>query len=297
MIFGPTAVGKTDTLSRLAGGGYEVIHADSIQVYRYLDIGTSKPPPDLLEVLPHHLIDIIEPDCQFSVGEFVRRADLLVSEIENRGNRPVMAGGTAFYLKSFIYGLPQTPAGNPEQRAALKQKLKTEGTAALREELRRVDPVSAERIAENDGYRLIRALEVYEATGRALSSFEKPTVPREDMLCTLIGLERDRQELYRRIDARVEQMFARGLPGEVGRLLGMGFSFSDPGLRGIGYREFEAYRQGCLTCSELKELIKRNTRRYAKRQITFFKSLPSVHWFHPDELQKIEAFIRGQPAV
>ena len=291
VIFGPTAVGKTDTLSRLAGGEYEVIHADSMQVYRHLDIGTSKPSPDLLAVLPHHLIDVVEPDYQFSVGEFVRRANLLVGEIENRGNRPVVAGGTAFYLKSFIYGLPQTPVGNPEQRAALEQKLKTEGSAALREELGQVDPVSAERIAENDGYRLVRALEVYEATGRALSSFEKPAAPREDMPCTLIGLERDRQELYRRIDSRVEQMFACGLSDEVGRLLGMGFGFSDPGLRGIGYREFEAYRQGCLTCSELKELIKRNTRRYAKRQITFFKSLPSVFWFHPDEFQKIEACI------
>jgi tRNA dimethylallyltransferase len=297
VLFGPTAVGKTELTSRLAESfpGLEIVSADALQVYRHLNVGTAKPPAELRRRIPHHLIDIVDPDVQFNAGRFVRLADELVERIRERGGLPVLCGGAAYYLRNFICGLAQAPASDPEIRRQLKEELAGRGLTALREELARVDPATHAAVAVRDAYRVLRALEVYRASGRPLSSFSNPDRPRADHAFLTLGLERERAELYRRIDARVERMFAEGLIDEVAGLLAKGYGPQDPGLRGIGYREFFLMQQGCWTLSDLREAIQRNTRRYAKRQITFFKSLPAVEWLpagRPEEVvRRVDRFL------
>jgi tRNA dimethylallyltransferase len=260
-----------------------------MQVYRHLDIGTAKPTPAERAVLPHHLIDIKDPHEQFHAGEFVTAAERLVAEITARGRLPIVAGGTAFYFRNFVFGLPGTPQGTASTRARLRERLETEGAAALFAELSRLDPETAARISENDTYRILRALEVYEVSGRPLSSFSVPTEPRGDMDITLVGLFRPREELTARIKKRVATMMQRGLPAEVEALCRAGYTARARGLRGIGYREFFACagEVGCafssLPADRLAAVaaeITKSTRRYAKRQMTFFRRLPGVRWVH-----------------
>jgi tRNA dimethylallyltransferase len=262
-----------------------------MQVYRHMDVGTAKPPAWLRRRLPHHLLDVVEPDCQFNAGEFVHRADALVTEILGRGGRPLLCGGSAYYLRSFINGLPDAPPADAGVRAALKAELARRGLAALREELRQVDPVSFRAIGAQDSYRVLRALEVYRVSGKPRSSFLNPGVPRSCYRFLLIGLQRPREELYRRIDTRVEEMLEGGLASEVRELLARGYGAGDPGLRGIGYKEFLDMRAGCLSMPEVAGLIKRNSRRYAKRQVTFFGSLPGVRWHSPEDVSTLRALI------
>jgi tRNA dimethylallyltransferase len=288
VVFGPTAVGKTELLLELfPGGEAEIVTADSMQVYRHLDVGTAKPTPDILRKLPHHLIGVVEPDQQFNAGEFVKRADALIREITGRGRLAVLSGGTAYYLRSFLFGLPDAPPGEAGVRKELKRELDERGLGPLLEELGRVDPVSKERIAPRDSYRVLRALEVYRCSGRPLSEFRNPAEPRREHRTLLIGLERPREELYRRIEARVEQMFAAGLIDEVRSLMAAGYGPQAPGMRGIGYQEFFLMQAGCLSWGSLRELVKRNSRRYAKRQLTFFRAIPQVSWFGPGDVESI----------
>jgi tRNA dimethylallyltransferase len=297
-LFGPTASGKTDILTRLFAGSAEVIVADSMQVYRYLDVGTAKPSEEERRAVPHHLIDIKNPDEQYHAGEFVTRAEQLIRQIQARGRLPIVSGGTAFYFQNLLFGLPGTPQGSDELRSALKRRLETEGAGALYRELERVDPETSRRISPNDTYRILRALEVYEASGRPLSSFQVPQTPRTDLDIRLVGLWREREELTRRIDARVEAMMDAGLPGEVARVCRMGYGPEDPGLRGIGYREFFSLAPDAACAfdelpsarlSAVSEEIKRSSKRYAKRQMTFFRRLPGVEWFHSDDRQALSA--------
>ncbi len=284
---GPTAVGKSDLLLDICNAEHEVISADSMQVYRHLDIGTAKPIRGVRNRIPHHLIDVADPACQFTVGEFVRRADALTAAIVNRKHVPIVSGGTAFYVKSFVCGLPCCPPGCPVERSRLKKACRERGSAYLYSELKRVDPTSAAKIHQNDEYRIIRALEVHATAKRNLSTFARPTEARECYAFLLIGLSRERRALYARIDRRVEQMFAEGLADEVRRLLNAGYREQDPGMRGIGYKEFFEMKRGCMSMEALKELIKRNSRRFAKRQLTAFRSLPGVRWFQADDAQGI----------
>jgi len=283
ILFGPTASGKTSILRKLVKGGLnaEVVSADSMQVYRGMDIGTAKPSVPEMEEIPHHLIDIRSPNEQFNAGDFVRLADAACLEITSNGRLPVVSGGTGFYLKNFILGLSDAPSSNPQIREMLKKELHEKGSAALMEELAACDPVSAKRIHINDEYRLLRALEVYRCCGRALSSFavyEKSS--RFNFI--IIGLSRPREELYRRINLRCEDMFAKGLACEVQRLYEAGYTPGDPGLRAIGYREFFIETEDGWRLSQdldgVKALIAQNSRRYAKRQITFFAGIPDVKW-------------------
>jgi len=293
VLFGPTASGKTDLLLRLFGRSQkaEVVSADSMQVYRGMDIGTAKPSPEERLRLPHHLIDIRNPDEQFTAGDFVRLAREAIDDIAKRGNIPIVAGGTGFYLKNFVLGLPEAPPSDQAIRDALKAELQEKGAAALMEELARFDPVSAGKIHLNDEYRLLRALEVQRLCGRPLSSFSMSTggsVPKYDF--RIIGLYRPREELYQRINGRCAAMFSRGLPEEVQKLYDAGYTPRDPGLRAIGYREFfveDPPASGAFRLSRdiagVQALVAMNCRRYAKRQITFFSSLPGARWVNPDE--------------
>jgi tRNA dimethylallyltransferase len=269
-----------------------------MQVYRGMDIGTAKPSPELRAEVPHHLIDICTPDEQFELGRFVREADRCCAEISARGRLPLLCGGTAFYFYHFIYGLPETPPADPRIRRELNERAEREGNIALFRELQQTDPAAAERIAPEDTKRVVRALEVYRMTGRPLSTFNRSGRQRAGYRFLPIGLYRPREELYRRINLRVEEMWREGLPGEVRRLLQEGYREEDPGMKGIGYREFFLFRRlGELTAGDLLELIQRDTRRYAKRQLTFFRRIGEAQWFHADEAtevrRQVQEFVRS----
>jgi tRNA dimethylallyltransferase len=268
-----------------------------MQVYRHMDVGTAKPSLQDRARLPHHLVDVADPTEQFNAGRFVKTAEKLVVDIAGRGKVPVVSGGTAFYITSLLFGLPESPPVDPAVRERLRAQASRGGTEGLYRMLLERDPDAEGRIQPRDRYRTLRALEVLESTGRSLFSFHWPRTPRKDFRTMVIGLERERQELYRRIDERVERMFDGGLVGEVKSLLAMGFQPSDPGMRGIGYHELLQMRSGCETLRQVRERIARSTRRYAKRQITFFRAVPGVSWVHPARAaelrEKIEAFIAG----
>jgi tRNA dimethylallyltransferase len=291
ILFGPTASGKTGILLELFGSAQqaEVISADSMQVYRGMDIGTAKPSVEERSRLPHHLIDIRDPDEQFNVGDFVRLADEACLKIAASGKLPVVSGGTGFYLKNFIMGLSEAPPSDKGIRAQLKQELREKGAAALMEALASADPVSGSRIHINDEYRLLRALEVLRLTGRPLSSYEVHAAQKRGRFrFIVIGLSRPREELYRRINLRCAAMFRQGLADEARRLYEAGYTPDDPGLRAIGYREFfveDADSPGGWRLSQdmagVEALVAQNSRRYAKRQITFFASIPDVIWIEP----------------
>ena len=291
VIFGPTAVGKSAAIGAVAGEQDELVSADALQVYRHLDIGTAKPTRAERERFRHHLIDIAEPDEQFDAGRFVRCADAALSDIAARGRRAIVAGGCAYYLRTLVCGLPESPRGDPDIRARLALRLHGEGKETLRRELQDADPESARRIHANDTYRIVRALEVLAATGRPLSSFRVPARPADPGRFRLVGLQRPREELVVRIDARVEAMRAAGFAEEVRTLLARGYDATCPGLRGIGYREIAA--AGGTGSTEVWEEVKRSTRRYAKRQMTFFRSLPGVTWIDADDRVALRSLIGG----
>jgi tRNA dimethylallyltransferase len=264
-----------------------------MQVYRGLDIGTAKPGPEERARLPHHLIDIRDPREQFNAGDFARLAGEALRDIARRGKLPVAAGGTGFYLKNLVLGLPGSPPSDPAIREGLREELRLRGAGALHEELARADPPSAQRIHPNDQYRLLRALEVFRSSGRPLSSFSSrgssPLSPgggERPFRFLSLGLSRDREDLYRRIDRRCAAMFRGGLPGEVRGLFEAGLDPRCPGMRAIGYREFFVEEPGerapRYRLSEdlpgVEALVARNSRRYAKRQITYFSSLPGLSW-------------------
>jgi tRNA dimethylallyltransferase len=294
LLFGPTASGKTAILEELLASGSfpcpaEVVSADSMQVYRGLDIGTAKPSPELRRRLPHHLIDIRDPREQFNAGEFVRLADGACTDIAGRGALPVVSGGAGFYLTNFVLGLPEAPPADPRMRQKLREERGRRGIGALAEELAACDPLSAGRIHIHDEYRLLRALEVFRLSGRPLSSYSRPEAPgtgkpapRSRYRFLLLGISRSRDELYRRINERCAEMMRRGLAGEVRGLAEAGYGPDDPGLRAIGYREFFIPSQGAWAVSRdlagVQALIAQNSRRYAKRQVTYFAALPGVKW-------------------
>jgi len=316
VLFGPTASGKTGILFELfnllnahetslqKAMQAEIISADSMQVYKGMDIGTAKPSAEERARLPHHLIDICDPSQQFNAGDFVRLADTACMQITQRGKLPVVSGGTGFYLKNFILGLSEAPPSNLEIRGQLQKELNVKGSKLLMDELTACDPVSAQRIHINDEYRLLRALEVYRSSGMPLSSYENSsTETRGNFSFITIGLSRPRAELYRRINLRCEEMFRLGLHEEVQALFKAGYTPEDPGLRAIGYREFfiepyvskETYEDNAPRWDISKDLrgvqalIAQNSRRYAKRQITFFAGIPDVKWIEIDGSEKIIA--------
>ncbi|MDR0553222.1 MAG: tRNA (adenosine(37)-N6)-dimethylallyltransferase MiaA [Treponema sp.] len=318
ILFGPTASGKTGLLLRLFEPGVsslcaaEVVSADSMQVYRGMDIGTAKPTIEERAALPHHLIDIHDPHEQFNVGDFVRRADAACVDIARRGRLAVVSGGAGFYLKNFILGLSEAPPSDGTIRLRLKQELRERGAAVLMEELALGDPVSAGRIHLNDEYRLLRALEVLRLCGRPLSSFQASGAGtdtdgsgRPGYRFLIIGLSRPREELYRRINLRCAAMFREGLPGEVRRLYEAGYTPLDPGLRAIGYREFFVEAAEGKNGKEppvfrfledfagVEALVARNSRRYAKRQAVFFASIPGVQWVEAGGEAETAERIRG----
>lgn len=261
-------------------------------MYRYLDIGSAKPEPQIRKHIPHYLIDIRDPWEQFSVGDFVHLADEACTTIRADGKVPVVCGGTAYYFKHFYFGLPHAPKSDPMVRRQIATLVREKGNAWSYQRLQEVDPLSAQRIHPSDTYRITRALEVYEATNKPLSSFAVPESARKGMEPLIIGLYRDKEELGRRIEERVAKMFAQGLEEEIARLQAMGANKSWPGMQAIGYREFflDTEKQR-MDSKEIADRIIYHSKLYAKRQMVFFKSLPNVHWVHPDDTETIKKLI------
>ncbi len=297
VIFAPTATGKTALTLKLFGSGShslfkdkaEIISADSMAVYKYMNIGTAKPDKTVLSQIPHHLIDFLEPNFQFSVNEFVRRSDLLCTEIYSRGKIPAIVGGTGFYIRNFLLGLPKTPESNAEIRTQLKNELKKSGIDFMYEKLKLVDNESAQKINKNDAYRILRALEVFYLTGKPRSSFSLSEKLRENYDFFTVILERDRSDLYERIDMRIEQMFSQGLEQEVQSLIEKGFTKDDAGMKAIGYREFF---EGFDSPAEIKEKIKHDSHKYAKKQYVFMKGICNAKIYNiPKEVDYTEEII------
>ncbi|HXE98388.1 MAG TPA: tRNA (adenosine(37)-N6)-dimethylallyltransferase MiaA [Dongiaceae bacterium] len=290
IICGPTASGKSDLALRLAHElDAEIVNADSMQIYRGLDIGTAKPSKEQQAEIRHHLIDVVEPDRQFSAADYAAAADAAIRDIAGRGKRVIVAGGTGLYIRALVKGLVDSPGGAGELRLALQDEADRDGNEAMLERLRQVDPDLAAGLHPNNLVRIIRALEVYRLTGIPLSRHQKEHAFATRRYETLqIGVSVERGLLYRRIDERVERMLAAGLLNEVSGLLEAGFGRDLKSMRSIGYKEAAAHLCGELSAEEAVRLIKRDTRHYAKRQLTWFKADPDILWFeYPEKFGNI----------
>jgi tRNA dimethylallyltransferase len=281
-IVGPTAVGKTEVSIEVAlklDG--EIISADSMQIYKYMDIGTAKPTLEERKGVPHHMIDIIYPDEEFSVAEFKALAEKCIADIHSRGKIPILTGGTGLYVNAVCYGYTFSSFDKDESlRKQLKVEAEKYGNEYLYNKLKQIDPKAAEKIHPNNLRRVIRALEVYIKTGVPFSHFEELTKKRGSPYELLIfGLTRPREELYERINKRVQKMIENGWVDEVKKLLEMGYTKELNSMQALGYRQIIDYLEGRITLQEAIHLISRDTRRYAKRQYTWFRKDKNIIWF------------------
>ena len=294
VLVGPTAVGKTAVAIDLALRlGAEIVNADSLQVYRELDIGTAKPTPAERAMVPHHLVDIASPDEAYDAARYMREARQVIRIIKARGVLPLVGGGTGLYIKALLHGLFADGGASPAIRDRLQEEVRTRGLAALHERLSRVDPETAARLPPGDTYRIVRALEVVEATGRPLSALLAEHRFRDSPYATVkLGLTRPREELYALIDQRVDLMLAAGWLGEVEGLLNR-YEASIKPLQSLGYRHLVAFLQAQVGWEEAVAQIKRDTRRYAKRQLTWFRADPEVRWFHPEQQEEMLALFKS----
>jgi len=295
---GPTAIGKTELSLTIADKfDCEIIGVDSMQIYRYMDIGTAKPSPIERGRVPHHLIDYVLPDEDYSVSRFIHDCRRAIGQIHERGRLPLLVGGTGLYFAGLERGLFAMPTIDPALRQSLQQELQSRGREVLYDELRTVDPSSASRIHPNDTYRLLRALEILRATGKPWSAYlaEHQGTQRPCPVPNLlkIGLHRERTELYPRIDRRVTAMVEAGLLSEVKELLKRGYSKALPPMQSLGYRHMATYLDGQWTWERAVELLARDTRHYAKRQMTWFHADPNITWYHPCQTEAICSAIRA----
>lgn len=277
IITGPTAVGKSKYAVKIAQKmNGEIISLDSMQVYKFMNIGTAKPSKEELKKIPHHLIDIIKPDQGFSVAKFIQITNKKIQEIIKKGKRPILVGGTGLYLRALLYGFDFPKAGYEEKiRDDLHTFAQKHGIKVLYNKLKKVDPNSAKKIHLNDKFRIIRALEVYYLTGKPISKQQfsnKKHINKYKIIC----LTTDRPKLYELIDRRVDAMINKGLIKEVKRLLKKGYNQDLPALKAIGYKEVIDYLNGRFDYNEMIRLIKRNSRHLAKRQMTWFRSFPNI---------------------
>jgi tRNA dimethylallyltransferase len=296
VIAGPTASGKSAAALELAGlFKAEIINADSMQVYRYLDIGTAKPTQAERNAVPHHLIDILYPDEEFSAALYREAAQGAIADVEARGKRAMVVGGTGLYIKALTSGLIRGGEVDPTIRKRLQAEAQSGGREQLYGRLKEADPATAERLHPHDTYRIIRALEVYERTGQPISTLRKKHLFKEGPYHTLkIGLQREREELYNRIDQRVDEMIKQGLQEEVEHILEMGYAPSLKALQSLGYKQIINYLQGEYDLTEAVRLIKRDTRRYARRQMTWFKGDPEIRWIEfPRDRSVVKEMIEG----
>ncbi len=279
-VVGPTAVGKTGLAIELAQRLHgEIVGADSRQIYRYMDIGTAKPTPQERQAVPHHLIDFVDPDEDFSLALFKDLAMKAIGDIHQRGKLPLLVGGSGLYVWAVLEGwrIPEV-SPDPQLRHRLQEKAEAEGPDALFAELERLDPQAAKKIDPRNVRRVIRALEVCKSTGKPFSGYQQKNMPSFETL--IIGLTSERDQLYWRINARVDQMIEAGFVGEVQGLLDRGYSIELSSMSSLGYREIIKYLYGKLTLPKASERIKFETHRFARHQYAWFKlNDPRIHWF------------------
>jgi tRNA dimethylallyltransferase len=283
-IVGPTASGKTVLSILLAEKlGGEIISADSRQIYRFLNIGTAKPAAEDLRRVPHYFIDILDPDQDYNASEYGKQARTKIEELLDRKRNPILAGGSGLYVRAVIDGFFEGPGKNTEIREQLEDEVKRNGSDILFEKLKKVDPVSAAKMDATKIRRVIRALEVYYTTGRTISDMHstQETAPSFDMM--QFGIEWEREELYRRIDRRVDGMIEEGLIEEVKDLKKKGYTHGINALNTVGYKEAFDFIEGRSTKEEMTARIKLNTHHYAKRQLTWFRADKRIQWISANE--------------
>ena len=295
IVLGPTAVGKSAIAIRLAEQFHgEIINCDSMQVYRGFDIGTDKIPNELQKKIPHHLIDIADSSAQFTAADFVRLSLKAIQSIRKKHKLPIIAGGTGLYLKALIEGLFPEEKKDPTIRNKLEKQAKEKGLESLREVLLKVDPDYAKKIGKKDKIRIIRALEVFYTTQKPISSHFANTRPLiHDFLILKIGLKLERSVLYKKIESRVDRMFEKGIVKEVQNLLAEGVKPDDPPFRALGYKQVLKHLKGDISLEEAIDLTKKETRHYAKRQMTWFRKMAGICWFMPDDFSSISKHVKS----
>jgi tRNA dimethylallyltransferase len=300
-IVGPTASGKSQLAIKIASRiNAEIISADSMQLYRYMDIGTGKPRPEDRGRIPHHLIDIIFPDETFSAANYKERARGIIDELRKAGKNILIVGGTGLYIKALLRGLFPSPEADQSLRQELREKANCLGRTFLWQELKDVDPVSASRLHPNDTVRIIRALEVYRQTGIPLSNWQKEHSFGDCLFEVLkVGLMREREDISCRIESRVDHMVRKGFEEEVKSLLNMGYGRHLKSMRGLGYKRMVEYVFGERDFEGAIHLIKQETKAYAKRQLTWFRSDPEVRWVRYPQgeeriMEIVERFVRRE---
>lgn len=284
IVLGPTGAGKSAVAVDLALSlGGEVVNADSQLVYRHMDIGTAKPPAEVRQKVRHHLIDLVDPDGEFNAALYRELALKAIAGVAAREKKAIVCGGTGLYLRALLQGIFVGPGKSPDVRARLEEEANAGGVNALYDRLRGVDPDATTWIHPNDRYRIVRALEVFELTGKGISRWQKEHGFREnDFQVLKIGLNRERKELYDLINRRADEMIAAGLIEEVKGLIELGYGLDLPALHSVGYRQVGLYLQGRVGLDEALDLIKRDTRHLAKRQLTWFRADKEVRWLHPE---------------
>jgi tRNA dimethylallyltransferase len=297
VLVGPTAIGKTSLSLTLAQDfNCEIISIDSMQVYRYMDIGTAKVTEEEKRGVPHHLIDIVDPDEDYDAQNFVNDSLAAINEIQERGKIPLLTGGTGLYLKSLVQGLFAEIGEYPEVRVKLKEELQNEGLSKMHEELSICDCITAKKVHVNDTHRILRALEIFRGTGIPWSEHlrlqrEKEVKQRFTSMIQL-ALTCERKHLYERINLRTQYMIEDGLIEETEKLLGMGFQSTLKSMNAIGYRHAVAVLEGKLSLEEAVRTLARDTRRYAKRQYTWFNRNETLEWFDVASVNEINKHIR-----
>lgn len=293
ILVGPTAVGKT-AFSIACAKKYngEILSADSMQIYRGMDIGTAKVTPEEMDGIPHYGLDLIDPDEPYTVADFQAYADRVIRDIHARGKLPIVVGGTMLYVKSLTNHLDFTEASaDLEFRARLQTVADEQGGEFLHKQLQAIDSTTAERLHPNDVKRIIRALEVYETTGKPMSEAYSEQPPDSKYNSLVVGLNlADRDVLYERINRRVDLMMKQGLVEEVQALLAKGYTRELQSMQGIGYKEIVDYLEGRVTLEEAVDAVKQGSRRYAKRQLSWWRRETSIHWFDSQETTFLTRF-------
>ncbi len=293
-ICGPTGIGKTGFAIALAKRfNGEIIGADSMQIYKFLDIGTAKPDADELAQAVHHLVDFLDPKEEFDAGKFAKMADAAIEDITSRGKLPIVAGGTGLYIRALIHGLFRANPICEETLTHLNREWEEKGSEVLHDRLKVCDPEAAARIHPNDGFRIVRALEVFQTTGVPISSRQQNHDFGDERYRSLtLGLEMDRDRLYDRINRRVDIMLDQGLLNEVNTLVEKGYSLNLKSMQSIGYRHMGMFMQGEVDWEEAVRLLKRDTRRYAKRQFTWFRKEPGLIWVSPKDIDHAARLVK-----
>ena len=292
VIAGPTSAGKTKVGISLAGLlNSEIISADSRQIYKYLDIGTAKPTADELAKCKHHFIDLLEPDQNYNVSKFENDSLKIVNLLLDKGKIPIVAGGSGLYIRALVDGIFDSVDNDEEYREKLREQREKFGNLFIYEELRKIDPESASKMLPQNWKRVMRALEVFHLTGEPISEFQSRHKRELDIEFIQFGLKWKRDKLYSNIESRVDQMIETGLENEVKNILSGGFSKNLNALNTVGYKEIISYLEGEITIERAVELIKRNTRRFAKRQMTWFSADERIKWLQIDSQNDLEAAV------